>query len=226
MSIVPLSDATQDYLKAIYRLEKEDGDVSPSLLAEALGVSLPSVTSMVKKLAVRRLVSHEPYVSIALTPAGERQALEVVRHHRLLETFLRRNLGFDLATVHDEADRLEHAISPEFEEKIDRLLGRPRFDPHGSPIPDPEGRVADRPLRGLADLPEGSRAVVRRIVTRDADVVRHLEKIGLVPGAVVTSAGRAPGSGMVRLSIGGGKPRSLGESTAACVLVAAAEAIP
>jgi DtxR family Mn-dependent transcriptional regulator len=223
VSIVPLSDATQDYLKAIYRLERESGGVSPTLLAGALGVSLPSVTSMVKKLAARRFVSHAPYESIALTPAGERQALEVVRHHRLLETFLQRSLGYSLEDLHDEADRLEHAISPEFEEKIDRLLGRPRFDPHGEPIPDPEGRVTGRVLRRLADLPDGASAVVRRITSRDTEELRHLEKIGLVPGAAVKVGGRDAGSGIVRLEIAGGRARPLGETTASSVLVAEGE---
>ena len=219
MSSVPLSSATQDYLKAIYRLEKEAGGVSATLLAGTLGVSLPSVTSMVKKLASRRLVFHAPYVSIALTPSGERQALEVVRHHRLLETFLQKTLGFTLVAVHEEADRLEHAISPEFEEKIDRLLGRPRFDPHGSPIPDPEGRVMRRELSPLADLADGARAVVRRIVAREPDELRYLEKIGLVPGASVRVSSRDAGSGIVRLEVAGRRVRPVSDSAAARVLV-------
>jgi DtxR family Mn-dependent transcriptional regulator len=219
MTDVALSKTTQDYLKAIYCLEKESDGVSASRLAEILGVTLPSVTSMIKKLASRRLVSYTPYLSISLTRAGERQALEVVRHHRLLETYLQKALGYSLDMLHDEADRLEHAISEVLEEKIDLFLGRPPFDPHGSPIPDIEGRVPHRDLVPLTGLGTGDEAVVRQITCRRPGELRHLEKIGLVPGAAVRIAGREEGSGVIRLALAERADEPLSDTIARCVLV-------
>ncbi len=219
MSEVALSGTLQDYLKAIYCLEKEAGGVSSSLLARTLGVSLPSVTSMMRKLASRKLVSYTPYLTIALTRAGERQALEVVRHHRLLETYLQKALGFSLETVHREADRLEHAMSEELEEKIDTFLGYPAFDPHGSPIPDSDGRVIERDLVPLATLGEGDEAVVRQITCRDPEQLRYLEAIGLVPGAVLRVRAANAGSGIVRLELPARPDEAIGETIASCVQV-------
>ena len=219
MAEVQLSSPVQDYLKAIYCMEKEGEGVSASRLAESMGVRLPSVTSMIRKLASRRLVSYTPYLSIALTGAGERQALEIVRHHRLLETYLRKNLGFALDALHAEADRLEHAMSAELEEKIDALLGRPAFDPHGSPIPDRKGNVRVRNLAPLSGLPPGSRAVVRQITCRGSEQLRHLESIGLLPGVSVRVVSREKGSGIVGIAISGDKVQSIAESIADMVLV-------
>ena len=132
----PLSDSIQDYLKEIYKLADEDGRVTVTALAKRLGVSAPSVSGMVKKLAALELVVHERSRGISLTAAGERVAVEVIRHHRLLELYLAQTLGVHVDDVHDEADRLEHALSEELEERIDRALGFPTHDPHGDPIPD------------------------------------------------------------------------------------------
>ena len=219
MSTVALSGTLQDYLKAIYCLEKESGEVSASLLARALGVSLPSVTSMMRKLAARKLIAYTPYLSIALTRAGERRALEVVRHHRLLETYLQKALGFSLETLHDEADRLEHAISEELEEKIDAFLGRPEFDPHGSPIPDGNGHVAERKLVPLTALGPGEEGTVRQITCRGPAQLRHLESIGLVPGAEVRVQAAEAGSGVLRVLLPARGDEPIGESIASCVLV-------
>jgi DtxR family Mn-dependent transcriptional regulator len=219
MSEVALSGPTQDYLKAIYCLEKEADGVSASRLAEALGVKLPSVTSMLKKLASQRLVSYAPYLSIALTRSGVRQALEIVRHHRLIETYLQKALGFGLDALHVEADRLEHAMSAELEEKIDSFLGRPAFDPHGSPIPDRKGNVRARDLVRLVEIPTGKEAVVRQITCRGPEQLRHLEAIGLVPGAVVRVSARDEGSDIVRLALPGRDGEPLSEAIAASILV-------
>jgi DtxR family Mn-dependent transcriptional regulator len=132
----PLSESIQHYLRAIYKLNAEDGKVSVTALARRLNVSNPSVSAMVKKLAALELAQHEPYRGVELTPAGERIAVEVIRHHRLLELYLAETLGLDVADVHDEADRLEHALSEELEERIDKALGYPTHDPHGDPIPN------------------------------------------------------------------------------------------
>ena len=131
-----LSDAIQDYLKALYHLQTGEGRVSVTALARELKVSPASVSAMVKKLAALELVEHAPYRGIRLTPAGEKVAVEVIRHHRLLELYLAKTLGLHVDAVHDEAERLEHVLSEELEERIDSALGFPTHDPHGDPIPD------------------------------------------------------------------------------------------
>jgi len=132
----PLSDAIQDYLKEIYKVRADEGKVTTTVLAKRLRVSPASVSAMVKKLAALDLVDHKPYHGVDLTPAGERVAVEVIRHHRLLELYLAQTLGLQIDEVHDEADRLEHALSEELEQRIDKALGYPTHDPHGDPIPD------------------------------------------------------------------------------------------
>src|SRR5437763_7060811 len=131
-----LTDAIQDYLREIYKLDAEGKRVSVTALAQRLGVSAASVSAMVKKLSALGLADHEPYHGVMLTSAGEKVALEIIRHHRLLELYLAETLGLHVDDVHDEAERLEHAISEELESKIDRALGYPTHDPHGDPIPD------------------------------------------------------------------------------------------
>jgi DtxR family Mn-dependent transcriptional regulator len=131
-----LTEAIQDYLREIYKLGAEDGRVSVTALAKRQGVSSASASAMVKKLTALDLAVHQPYRGITLTRAGEQVALEVIRHHRLLELYLAETLGLNVEDVHDEAERLEHVISEELEAKIDRALGYPTHDPHGDPIPD------------------------------------------------------------------------------------------
>jgi len=156
-----LTDAIQDYLREIYKLDAEGKRVSVTALAKRLGVSAASVSAMVKKLSALGLADHEPYRGVRLTGAGEKVALEIIRHHRLLELYLAETLGLHVDDVHDEAERLEHAISEELEAKIDRALGYPTHDPHGDPIPDaelrwPEASPAERPVRGSGPV-EGAR---------------------------------------------------------------------
>jgi DtxR family transcriptional regulator, Mn-dependent transcriptional regulator len=131
-----LTDAIQDYLREIYKLGADGSRVSVTALAKRQGVSPASASAMVKKLAALELAAHQPYRGIELTRAGERVALEVIRHHRLLELYLAKTLGVHVDEVHDEAERLEHVISEELEERIDKALGFPTHDPHGDPIPD------------------------------------------------------------------------------------------
>jgi len=138
VSQAALTDAIQDYLKEIYKLSAEDGSASVSALARRQGVSAASASAMVKKLAALGLADHQRYGGIVLTPSGEQVALEVIRHHRLLELYLAETLGVHVDDVHEEADRLEHVISEELEARIDRALGFPTHDPHGDPIPDAE----------------------------------------------------------------------------------------
>ena len=134
--VIPLSDAIQHYLREIYKLGASGERVSTTALAREVHVSPASASAMVKKLAALALVEHTPYRGVTLTPEGERVALEVIRHHRLLELYLAETLGIDVAEVHDEADRLEHALSEELEARIDETLGFPTHDPHGDPIPN------------------------------------------------------------------------------------------
>ena len=136
MTRLPLSEAIQDYLKEIYKLQVVSGRVTVTALARQQGVSAASASAMAKKLAALELLELEPYRGFALTPAGERVAIEVIRHHRLLELYLAETLGLHIDDVHAEADRLEHVISEELEARIDRALGFPTHDPHGDPIPD------------------------------------------------------------------------------------------
>jgi DtxR family Mn-dependent transcriptional regulator len=136
MADAPLSEAIQDYLKGIYKLQESGGRATVTALARDQGVSNASASAMLKKLAVLDLLEHEPYRGARLTPAGERVALEVIRHHRLLELYLAETLGLHVDDVHAEADRLEHVISEELEDRIDQALGYPTHDPHGDPIPD------------------------------------------------------------------------------------------
>jgi DtxR family transcriptional regulator, Mn-dependent transcriptional regulator len=131
-----LTDAIQDYLKAIYKLQEDDARVSVTALAREQGVAAGSASEMVKKLGALDLVDHEPYKGVKLTQAGERVAVEVIRHHRLLELYLAETLGLHVDEVHDEADRLEHVLSEELEARIDKALGFPTHDPHGDPIPN------------------------------------------------------------------------------------------
>jgi DtxR family Mn-dependent transcriptional regulator len=214
-----LSGTAQDYLKTIYCLEKETGGVTVSRLAEALGVSLPSVTSMVKKLAVRKLLDYTPYLAITLTPGGEKRALELVRHHRLLESYLQKALGVGLDRLHEEADRLEHAISEDLEERMDHFLGHPSFDPHGSPIPDADGQVEERVLVAADGLEPGQEAVVSQLTSRSPAQLRHLEAIGLVPGTQIALEQGDQGDGIVRLRIGERRKVPIGGSLARHVLV-------
>ena len=180
-----LSRSKQDYLKALYALGPEGEAVVTSRLALRLAVSPPSVTHMLGRLAAQRLVTHAPRAGARLTAKGRREAVEMVRRHRILETFLVRVLGFDWSEVHDDAEILEHHISDRVLEAIDRLMGHPAEDPHGHPIPDCRGRVRRRELEPLSSLRRGARATVREIRDADGPRMARWKQTGLVPGAEV-----------------------------------------
>jgi len=192
-----LTVAVQDYLKAIYALESAGERVTTSALAACMGVSAPSATAMTKRLAELGLVERSPYRGVALTEGGERGALEVLRHHRLLERYLTDRLGFSIDEVHAEADRLEHALSEELEAKIDEELGFPTHDPHGDPIPDRELRLARGRDRTLVDLQPGERASVSRVPDGDPELLRYLTELGLLPGSDVELVATAPFAGPI-----------------------------
>ena len=194
-SSAELTVAAQDYLKAIYALETGGERVTTSALAERMGVSAPSATAMAKRLAELGLVERTPYRGVALTDSGRSGALEVIRHHRLLERYLVDRLGLTLDEVHAEAELLEHALSEELEAKIDAELGFPTHDPHGDPIPDADLRVAGPHGRTLADAEPRETVSVSRVPDRDAELLRYLSGLALLPAASATIVAIAPFGG-------------------------------
>jgi DtxR family Mn-dependent transcriptional regulator len=177
-----LSESIQDYLKTIYELRHErEQPATTNALAARLNIAAASVTGMLKKLAEMKLVAYEPYQGAVLTPAGEKIALEVIRHHRLIELYLTEAMGYSWDEVHAEADKLEHAISEAFEDKIASMLGDPKVDPHGDPIPAKDGTVAASSRKTLYDLPKGSSVCIQRVRDEDPRVLREVAQLGLIP---------------------------------------------
>jgi DtxR family transcriptional regulator, Mn-dependent transcriptional regulator len=209
-----VSNAVQDYAKAIWSLgQRDDMPVSTSALAERLDVSPASASAMVKRLEAMGLVEREPYHGVQLTRAGERVALEVLRHHRLLELYLAEALGMSWDRVHEEAEVLEHAISPELSELIATKLGNPTHDPHGDPIPTAEGEIDEQPTRSLADLAPGDRGRFTRVSDSNPDMLRYLSERGIAPGDEVELTGREPFGGPLTVRAKG-REHALGEQLA------------
>jgi DtxR family Mn-dependent transcriptional regulator len=200
-----LTVAVQDYLKAIYGLESAGERVTTSALSRRMAVSAPSATAMTKRLDELGLVERLPYRGVALTDAGRRGALEVLRHHRLLERYLVDRLGLTLDEVHAEAELLEHALSEELEAKIDEELGYPTHDPHGDPIPDRELRLVHGESRTLLDLEPGARGSIARVPDGDPELLRYLGELGLVPDAGVEVLEQAPFGGPVTVRTSSGE---------------------
>lgn len=214
-----ISSSMQDYLKTMYELSELSDAVTTSAIAARMKVSPASATNMMKKLAAMKLVRRTPYQGVQLTAAGQKIALEIVRHHRLLELYLAQALGYSWDQVHDEAERLEHHISEEFEEKIAQSLGDPTRDPHGAPIPSRDGVVDDVPRPSLAESPAvGQSAAVYRVNDDHAERLRYLEKLGLRPDVQFTVIERAPFQGPIRLRVGK-KQVSVGAELAREILV-------
>jgi DtxR family transcriptional regulator, Mn-dependent transcriptional regulator len=198
-----LTDAIQDYVKEIYKLQAAGTRVTTSALAGRLGVSPPSATAMVKKLASLGLVEYERYRGAWLTPKGERVALEVIRHHRLLEQYLSQTLGLPIDALHDEADRLEHALSEELEAHIDRTLGYPTHDPHGDPIPGPDLKLVVTDATPLSALAPGAKATVERVPDGDGELLRYLAELKLTPGRRIEVREAAPFEGPLTVRVAG-----------------------
>ncbi len=217
----PLSQATQDYLKAVFTLAQSEHPVTTTRLAEHLGVAPASVTNMMKRLARIRLVRHTPYHGVELTDHGEKVALEVVRHHRLLELYLSRALGMRLDRVHGEADRLEHVISEELEEQIASALGQPDLDPHGDPIPTKAGGIITKPGRALTEMRPGGRVRVVRVSDRSEKIVRELTEAGLLPGVVAEVVAVGPQRVDIRIE---GRMHRISAALAAAIYVTDLEA--
>jgi DtxR family Mn-dependent transcriptional regulator len=189
-----LSQSVEDYLKAIYKLQ-EEGRVSTSELAARMEVSAASVTNMVKRLSTLGLVTYASYKGVRLSQTGEKIALEIIRHHRLLETYLREIMGYDWDKMHAEAEHLEHHISEEFENRLDQMLGYPTHDPHGDPIPARDGTLVLVESEPISSCPQGVDLTVRRVSDSSTEMLRELEALGLLPGASVkVLSGHADGT--------------------------------
>ena len=176
------SRAVEDYLKAIFKLQEGGEAVSTTALASRLDRSAASVTNMVKSLAEQGLLQHEPYRGVRLTPRGEATALGIIRRHRVIETYLIEKLGYTWDGVHQEAERLEHAASDDLVDRMARAIGDPIEDPHGAPIPSPDGVMRLRDLAVLSDLPVGARAIIREVSDADSERLRRLASSGFLLG--------------------------------------------
>lgn len=198
-----VTDAAQDYLREIYKLQAESERVTTTALARRMGVTAPSASAMVKKLAALGLVDHALYRGVRLTQSGERIALELLRHHRLLELYLAQSLEIGLDAVHSEADRLEHALSEELERRIDEALGSPTRDPHGHPIPNVRLKIEQSKTMPLAALEPGDEARVQSVPDGDGELLRYLMSLALLPGQIVTLLQAAPFSGPLTIRVNG-----------------------
>ncbi len=211
--------AIEDYLKTIYMLAEEESPVSTSRVAEAREVKPASVTSMLQRLAKLNLVNYEKHRGVSLTSSGEKVALEVIRHHRLLELYLMEALGFSWDEVHEQADALEHVISEKLEEHIAAFLGHPTVDPHGDPIPAKDGTIIVTDMESLATLPLGAKGQVSRIIDdANSEMLRYLAELGLTPGMDVEVVEIAPFSGPITILIDDNR-RTIGRAVAESVLI-------
>lgn len=200
--IQELTPRISDCLKVIFTLQERGQKVSTSAVSEQLRVSDATATMLFKDFAVAGWVEHVPYHGVRLTPLGERKAMEVIRHHRLLELYLARALGYTWDKVHAEADKLEHVISEEFEDKLDMLLGYPTIDPHGDPIPSKDGTMISRAGLKLSELDEGQEAQILRISDQTSEKLCYLGELGLYPDTIVQLVKRAPFGGPLRVLVG------------------------
>lgn len=191
------TEAVEDFLKQVYLLQQQVDPVPTTLIAQALDIAAPSVTDMIKRLSeanegIPPLLDYTRYKGVTLTPLGEKIALEVIRHHRLLELYLSQALGYSWDQVHAEAEKLEHHISEQFESRIADALGNPELDPHGDPIPALDGTVTDVGLTLLSELPVGQNATISRITDQSPEVLRYFSDLGLTPGVKIKLTERAP----------------------------------
>ena len=211
--VTAISSAVEDYAKAIYALEQripeQDRGVSTNALAERLQVSAASASAMVKRLASMGLVAHVPYHGVRLTPEGTRVALEVIRHHRLLETYLAVHLGVPWDRVHEEAEVLEHVLSEELEERIAVKLGDPTHDPHGDPIPTRDGRIDEGATESMSAVEVGMHGTFVRVSDADPEMLRYLAERGIAPGQTFEIVERQPFGGPVFARFGGEDPATV-----------------
>lgn len=201
-----LTNAIEDYLKAIYEITLIDATATTNQIAERMGVNPASVTGMLKRLATNQppLLNYQKHHGAVLTSEGRQVALEIIRHHRLLELYLHKELGFPWDQVHDEADRLEHVISERLEERISQILGDPDIDPHGEPIPSREFHLPNESHHTrLSDLRPGDNAIIKRVLDTDSPMLRYLASIGLTPGNHIMILDHSQYDGNLRIQIQG-----------------------
>lgn len=198
-----LTRSVEDYLKTIYHLTLEGGVAATSDIARVLELAPPSVSGMIRRLSDQGLLSHSPYRGVELTGEGRRAAIRMVRRHRIIEAYLVDRLGYTWDTVHEEAERLEHAVSDGLIERMAVALGNPRVDPHGDPIPDAHGRIAELVHTALSEIPVGETVIIRRVDTGQAERLRYLAASGLMPGTVVRVVAREPFDGPITLDCSG-----------------------
>lgn len=196
------TESIENYLKAIYELQRERGKVSTNALSEKLGVAPASVTSMIKKLSEKKLLTHKRYQGVKLTQSGQKIALEVIRHHRLIELYLAEALGVPWDQVHEEAEKWEHVLSEDLEDRMDAALGHPTRDPHGSPIPSRDGTIIELDSIPLADMRPGQYGVVAEVSDHDPKLLRYIGKMGLYPKTRVKVVSVEPFSGPITLKVG------------------------
>lgn len=225
-SVRDLTTVAQDYLKAIWNAQEWSPDkVSTKMLAERIGVSASTASESIRKLADQGLVDHEKYGGVSLTESGRQAALAVVRRHRLLETFLVRELGYGWDEVHDEAEILEHAVSDMMLARIDAKLGHPTRDPHGDPIPAADGRVPTPPARQLSDCTEGELSTVARISDADPEMLRYFDAVGISLDSRLRVLARRDFAGIISVSVessdGRGTTVDLGSPAAQAIWVVA-----
>src|SRR4030067_3291496 len=197
-----ITEAIQDYLKVIYKVEETGEEITTNAIAERLQVTQPSVTGMVKKLSEMNLISYTPYQGVRLTEAGRKIALEVIRHRRLLELYLAKAMGYSWDRLHQEAEKLEHVISEEFEDKMAEMLGQPTSDPHGAPIPAKDGTIAVLDSVRLTSLSAGKKAIIKQVSDRDPEKLRYLAKIGIYPEVEVIVIEQMPFAGPLLVKVG------------------------
>jgi DtxR family Mn-dependent transcriptional regulator len=216
--IPELTGPVEDYLKAIYELERTGQPAETNAIARLLDIAPASVSGMVRRLAEQALITHERYHGARLTTAGRRAALRTLRRHRVIEAYLTSALGYSWDRVHDEAERLEHAASDELIDRMAEAIGEPATDPHGAPIPTREGTLEERTLIPLATLAAGDTARVEAVSDRNGERLRYLAELGIVPGAEVTIIAREPFDGPIALRLGS-ITRTIGLALATQVLV-------
>ena len=219
-----VSQAIQDYLKAIYKLQKGRDPVdtvNTSVVAEKMQVAPASATNMIKKLSAMNLVQHTPYRGVEVTPQGEKIALEMIRHHRLLELYLSEALGYSWDELDGEAEKLEHVISEEFEDRINEALDFPTTDPHGAPIPSKNGEFKHGEYLRLVDLPAGKTGVIRQVSDRNPEMLQYMEALGLKLGACVEVMEKLPFNGAFVVRIDSDQEQDLGMEVADHVYVEA-----
>jgi DtxR family Mn-dependent transcriptional regulator len=218
---VVLSRSVEDYLKTIYQLSERVGHAATTDIAERLGVAPASVTGMIKRLAEAAHLEHGPYRGVRLTPQGRQAALAVMRRHRILEAYLITKLAYDWSNVHDEAERLEHAVSNELVERMAFALGYPEYDPHGAPIPTQDGRIEHPAYVPLSEVEPGARVALRQVGDDDSERLRYLKSLGLVPMATLRVLDRQPFGGPITVRVGETetKDRVIGQELAACLFV-------